>query len=248
MIEQTNEIERKKNLSSIKYIYLLGAFFTVLVLIGVVLDIIVGTVTGGNLTALPQTAVERFIQLHSNCLLGLYNLDFLNVINQLLMIPVYFTLYLVLRDKSKFTSLFAFVIFIVGTILFVSNNTALTMLDLSIKYFSASSDQTKILFASAGEAMLTKGSHGSYSALIGFLLPNIAGIILSVVMLKNSIFSKITGYLGLFGSVLISIYLLMVTVLPSVKSMATAFAAIPGLMLMAWMTLFMLKLFKLTRK
>ena len=40
-----------------------GAIATVVVLAGVVVDMVVGTVTGGNIAALPQTAIERFIQL-----------------------------------------------------------------------------------------------------------------------------------------------------------------------------------------
>lgn len=43
-------------------IYIIGGIFTIITLIGVTLDVIIGNVTGGNLSALPQTAVERFAQ------------------------------------------------------------------------------------------------------------------------------------------------------------------------------------------
>jgi len=75
-----------------KRVLMIGAVTTTLALIGIILDIIIGTATGGNLTALPQTAVDRFVQFQNNPLLGLYNLDLLNVINQIILIPTYIAL------------------------------------------------------------------------------------------------------------------------------------------------------------
>ena len=89
--------------------------------------------TGGNLSALPQTAVERFAQLQANPLLGLYNLDLLNTINQMILIPAYFALYGAQRKTSSAYALLALIIFLVGTAIFVTTNTALPMLDLSSK-------------------------------------------------------------------------------------------------------------------
>jgi hypothetical protein len=43
--------------------------------------------------SVPQTAVDRFIQFQANPLLGLYNLDPPNVLNQMILIPAYFPLY-----------------------------------------------------------------------------------------------------------------------------------------------------------
>lgn len=50
---------------------------TIVGLIGVLLDVVIGTATGGDLSALPQTAIDRFAQFQENPLLGLYNLDLL---------------------------------------------------------------------------------------------------------------------------------------------------------------------------
>ena len=83
-----------------KSIYTLGGIFTVIALIGVVLDVIIGSSTGGNLSALPQTAVERFAQLQVNPLLGLYNLDLLNTVNRMLLIPGYFALFAAHRRQE----------------------------------------------------------------------------------------------------------------------------------------------------
>jgi len=231
----------------LKGIYLFGAITSVIVISGTLLDITVGSITGGNLSALPHSAVDRFTQLQSNPILGLYNLDLLNLIVQVMMIPSYVAIYAAHRKTVHGFALLSLIIFLTGTILFVAGNVALPMYELSVKYAAATSESQKMLFAAAGEAMLSRGTHGSLGVFIGFILPNLAGIIMSWVMLRGRIFNRITGWLGLLGSILISVYLVLVTFVPGVQTMATLFAAPGGLMLMAWIVLFTIKLFKLWR-
>ena len=112
-------------------IYKVGAVTTIIVLAGIILDMVVGSVTGGDVTALPQTAVERYNQFKENWLLGLYNLDLLNIINQIILIPSIFALYVAHRNTMNPSALLSLILFLVGTTIFITSNTALTMLDLS---------------------------------------------------------------------------------------------------------------------
>ena len=226
-------------------IYTLGGVTGVLVLIGVLLDTFIGSTTGGNLSALPQTAVDRFAQFKENPWLGLYHLDLLNVVNQIISIPTYFALYAAHRNGKSAYAALALVVFLVGTAIFVTTNTALPMYELSIKYAAAGSEPQKALLAAAGEAMLARGEHGTTSVLIGFLLPSLAGLLMSIGMLTGKVFSKTTSYLGLVGSILIAIYLLLVTFVPGTRSMATLVALPGGLLLMAWMVMYSRRLFQL---
>ncbi len=226
-------------------IYIIGGIATVIGLIGIVLDVIVGSVTGGNLSALPQTAIDRFAQFQENPLLGLYNLDLLNIVNQMILIPGYFALWAVHRKTKSAYALLALIIFLVGTTVFVTTNTALPMLALSNKYAAAAGEFQRSLLAAAGEAMLARGEHGSFGVVIGFLLPNIAGLIMSFAMLTGKVFNRITSLLGIAGSALILLYVVLVTFVPSIKDMATAFAMPGGLLLMAWMIMFAIRLFQL---
>ena len=239
----TNKLEPKH-----QSIFLVGGIFTLIVLAGVILDVAIGSMTGADLTALPQTAVERFEQFKTNALMGLYNLDCLNMVNQLFMIPVYFALYVVHRRLAPAYSLFALIVFLVGSILLVAGNTSLTMMDLSHKYAVASSEEQKLLLAAAGEAMLAKGSHGSAGMFLGFALPNLAGIIISLVMLKGKVFSKTVGILGITGSTLLLSYIVLVTFAPSIEKQALLFSMPGGLLTMVWMILFTIKLFHLGKK
>ncbi|MFO7668195.1 MAG: DUF4386 family protein [Bacteroidales bacterium] len=226
-------------------IYRLGAIATVIVLAGIILDMVVGTITGGNITELPQTAIERFNQFKENSLLGLYNLDLLNTINQIILIPSILALYAAHRDTNKPFALLSLILFLSGSIIFVTGNTALTMLDLSQKYSATDSIEQRLLLAAAGEAMLAKGSHGSLGVFIGFTLPTLANVLMSFVMLNGKVFSRATSYVGIFGNSLMVIYIILVTFIPAVEKLSMVFAIPAGLLVMSWMIMFTIKLLRL---
>jgi len=228
-------------------IYRLGAITTIIVLAGIILDMVVGTVTGGNIAELPQTAIERFTQFKENPLLGLYNLDLLNVINQIILIPSIFALYAAHRETSKPSASLVLILFLIGTAIFVCGNTALTMLDLSHKYFISGSEEQKLLIAAAGEAMLAKGSHGNLGVFTGFVLPTFANALMSCVMLNGKVFSRATSYIGITGNSLMIVYLILVTFNPAVEQLALAFAMPAGLLVMIWMILYTIRLLKISR-
>lgn len=245
MNKPSNQIfDDEKQWKSICY---LGGIMTIIALSGILLDVIIGNITGGNLSALPQTAIERFEQFHNNKLIGLYNLDLLNIINQMILIPAYLALYAVHRNVNKAYAFLALIIFLFGSVIMVANNTALTMLELSNKYFEVTDEYQKTLYAAAGESLLAQGAHGSPGIFLGFFIPNIANLILSIVMLKGGVFTKINSWMGIIGSICMLLYIILVNFDSGVEKMATAFAMPGGLLLMTWMILFSIRLFKLGR-
>ena len=233
---------------NLKKVYTLGAYTTIIALVGILLDVIIGNITGGDLTALPTTAIGRFLQFQQNCLLGLYNLDLLNMVNQIILIPAIIALFIVHKQADYTGAILSLVFFLIGTAVFVSNNTALPMLELSRKYALATTDEQRNLLAAAGEAMLAQGSHGSPGVFLGFFLPNLANLMMSWVMLKGGIFNKTTGWIGIIGSILMMFYIVLVNFVPGIEKTATLFAMPGGLLLMAWMVLFTLKFIKLKSK
>ena len=226
-------------------IYLIGAITTIIVLCGIVLDMVVGSITGGDISSLPQTAVDRFNQFHDNRMLGLYNLDLLNIINQLILIPSIFAIYNVHKKLDNGYALLSLILFIVGTTIFITSNTALTMFDLSKKYFSATSEGQRNLIAAAGESMLAKGAHGSLGVFIGFALPTFANILISHVMIQGKIFTKANSYAGLAGNILMLLYIVMITFYPATEKFALLIAMPGGVLVMIWMIMYTIKLFKL---
>jgi hypothetical protein len=228
-----------------KSIYTLGGIATIIALTGIMLDVFIGIVSGGSLSDLPQTAIDRFAQFHDSKLQGLYNLDLLNIIIQMILIPAYFALYAAHRNINKAFGLLALVVFLFGSVIMVANNTALPMLELSTKYYSTAIESQKALYAAAGESMLAQGAHGSPGIFLGFFIPNLANLIMSFVMLKGTLFSKTNSWFGIIGSVLMMLYVILVNFGTKVENMATAFAMPGGLLLMTWMIMFTIKLLKL---
>jgi hypothetical protein len=231
-----------------RFILKTGAIFTVTALTGIVLDVIIGNITGGNLSALPHTAIERFSQLNNNTWLGLYNLDLLNAIVQLLLIPSFFALYTVHNQGNPPRGLLSLIVFLTGSVLLVGNNQALPMLELSHKYFSATGETEKMLYAAAGESLLAMGAHGSPGVFPGFFIPNIANLMISIVMLRGRVFSAINSWFGIAGSILMLLYVTLVNFVNGFESMATAIAMPGGLLLIAWMILFTARLIRLGKR
>jgi hypothetical protein len=229
-------------------IYTIGGIAAIIALLGITIDVIIGNLTGGNLSALPPTAIDRFAEFHSNRLLGLYNLDLLNMIVQIILIPAYFSLYAVHRNTSKAFASLALIVFLFGSVIMVANNTALPMLELSNKYFSTAVESQKALYAAAGESMLAQGAHGSPAMFIGFFIPNLANLIISIVMLKAKVFSRLNSWTGITGSILMMAYVILIAFSAGAEKMATAFAMPGGLLLMVWMIMFTIRLFRIGRK
>ena len=225
-----------------------GAISAILVLAGILADIFIGSVTGGDISSLPQTAVGRFEQFRISPFMGLYGLDLLNVINQIILIPAIFTLFIIHINLNKSGALMAFTIFLTGTILFIAGNTSLVMYDLSNKYFAATNDTQRLLIAAAGEAMLAKGSHGGSGVFFGFFLPNLGTFLMSVVMLKGMVFSRITSWTGIAGNLLMLAYIVAVTFFDSAGSMAMMLAMPGGILIIVWTILYTKRLFKLKLK
>ena len=144
-----------------KTLYKAGATATFIVLVGIILDMVIGNITGGDVSALPQTAVDRFNQFRESELLGLYNLDLLNTITQIIFIPAFVALYGAHRNTGKPYAFLALILFLVGTTVFITGNTSLTMLELSHRYSGAASDEQRLLYAAAGEAKMAKEAHAS---------------------------------------------------------------------------------------
>lgn len=147
-------------------IYLLGGIAAIISFITLLFDISFGSISAGNLTELPQTAIERFSEFQKNWLLGLYHLDFLNVFNTFIMVPMYFALFAIHRKRNLPYAAFAFILSLIGVIIFVTTNSALPMLELSRKYYDVVDESQKILLAAAGEAMLVRGVHGGLGVFI----------------------------------------------------------------------------------
>jgi hypothetical protein len=236
------------NDSSWRILYKLGGLAAIIAIMGTMLDITLTFLPGWSASTVPETAIDWFAQFQSNWLLGLRNLDLLNIIISIVTIPMYCALYAVHKEARKGYGLIAMILFIVGTLVFITNNTALPMLSLSSKYALAGTDAQKLLIAAAGEAMLARGEHGSPGVFIGFFLSTMASITLAFVMLKGKIFSKLTAYIGILGFILLLTYTVFITFVSKSNNLIMILAMPGGLLAVAWNIMVARKLIRLGSK
>ena len=119
------------------------------------------------------------------------------------------------------------------------------MLELSHKYAAVTTETQKIYLASAGEAMLVRGAHGSPGAFPGFVLNLVAEIIISVIMLTGKVFGKMTSWMGIIGGTLLLAYIILVTYIPGIKPVAMMIAAPGGILSLVWITMFTIRPFRM---
>lgn len=221
-----------------------GGYAAILAFLLTLTDIIFGSISSGNLSALPQTALEKFSEFQQNRLLGLYHLDLLNVIISIVMVPLYLALFVVHRKASLSYAAVGLVFAIIGTTVFISTNTALPMLELSNKYFATGDETQRTLFAAAGEAFIARGEHGGLGVFIGFTLSTLSGILMSFAMLHEKVFQKAASLFGIIGNILLLTYVVLMTFFPSVESIAVIIAAPGGLASLVWLFMVGIKLMK----
>jgi hypothetical protein len=242
-ITKTEDID-----SNWKTIYKLGGVTAIMAIMGTLIDITLAFIPGWGASTVPENVVGWFTQFQYNWLLGLRNLDLLNVLISILMIPMFYALFAAHQKVKKGYGTLAIILFIIGTTIFIVNNTALPMLELSSKYASATTETQKVIIAAAGEAMLARGEHGSLGAFMGFALSTIASISFSFVMLKGKIFSKAAAYVGILGFVLLLIYTVFVTFVSSSDNIIMMLAMPGGLLALGWNILIARKLLQLGKK
>ena len=141
-----------------------------------------------------------FSMLHDHRLLGLLDLDLLLVADNVLAIPIVLALYLALRRTSQAGMLMATALGLGAIAAYLASNGAFAMLSLSNQYAAATTDAQKALFLSAGLGIIASSTGTPFH--ISYILGSIGLAITAVVMIRSTVFSRLTVWAGLLGSVI----------------------------------------------
>lgn len=177
------------------WLYRIGGVAAVLLVVLTMLQFGVFFVAG-----LPSTVVEWFALFQHNALLGLLAFELLMVVYVVLSVPVVLALSVALRRTSPALTLIYAALSLVGIVAFIAARPALEMLSLSAGYAAADTDAQRSRYLAAGEAMLATFHGAAFQ--VSYVLGSINGLIISVAMLKSSLFSKRTAYLRIASSLL----------------------------------------------
>jgi hypothetical protein len=143
----------------------------------------------------PGAAIDWFAYLQANWLVGLINLDLLLVIGLVLGVPLYLALFVALRRASRSMMAIATTIAILGTLLHLVSITAFEMLAFSQAHAVATTDAQRAIYLAAGEATLS-AYYGTVFQ-VSYVLGYVAYIVIGAVMLRSTVFSRATAYMGI---------------------------------------------------
>lgn len=120
------------------------------------------------------------------------------------------------------------------------------MFVLSNQYVAAT-DAQKALLAAVGEGVLARGEDFTPGSFLGFIMGELATLIISLVMLRGRIFSKAAAYTGILGCVFLSICTIWATFIPVLYEISMIFGLLGGLIMLTWYILVAWGLFRLGR-
>ena len=195
----------------------------------------------------PITVIGWFELFQSSPIIGLLDFWGLELFMYAMFILVFLALYMALKRVNQWSMAVALSLALLGVAIFYATNNPFSMLTLSNKYAIATTEMERVTLVAAGEAVLASTNQRAVGGFnIGLFLVSVAGLIVSVVMLRSTAFSRATAYIGIlaFGLSLAD-YIRQATT----SSVAIALLVIlPGaLLLVVWFSLLGWRLLQLGR-
>jgi hypothetical protein len=145
----------------------------------------------------PATAAEAFSLLQNHRAIGLLRLDLPTIALMPLYYLLFLGLYAALRRTNRAYALLATSLACAGLTLLLATPGPLSMLSLSDRYAAASSDAVRAQLLAAGEALMAADLWHGTGAILGGILLQCGAVLICCVMLRGSVFSKTTAWLGI---------------------------------------------------
>jgi hypothetical protein len=193
----------------------------------------------------PTSAAQAFDLLEHHRVIGLLRLDLPTIAVLPLYYFVFLGLFAALRRSDRSNALLAIALAFVGTTLTLATPTALSMIPLSDKFAAATSDTARNQLLAAGEALMAADIWHSTSAILGGVLLQCGAVLISIVMLRSSVFSKTTAWLGIVMHGLDLAHIVGGLLLPAAGFVLLSIA---GPLYPVWFALVGLRLLRLARK
>ncbi len=182
-----------------------------------------------------------FTLLHDHRVAGLVYLGILDFASVPLTSVMFLALCVALRRGYESWMAIAAALALLGIAVYLATNTVVPMDSLSVQYAAATTDAQRALLLAAGQAVLAVGGVG-IGAYMAFLLMGMAGLTISVVMLRTRIFSRTAAHAGILANVVTLAYYAGMLAAPS---MSVFLIWGSGLLYLIWMILAGLRLCRL---
>jgi len=227
-----------------KCIYKIGGVAAIsAVLVGIV-ESLITFLPGGD--APHETVLEWFTLFQEYWFMGLRNMGLMNILLNTLAVLAYMAIYGALRRNKQgpFAALVTVISFI-GIGVFYATNRAFPMLALSKQYAAATTDAQRAMLEAAGQAMISVGASHSAGTFLAFFLVETAGILISIVMLRSGVFSKVNAWAGIIGFSILLVFEFSTSLLSGLTGVWMMVAMVGGLFNSVWYILIAIRLFQL---
>lgn len=197
----------------------------------------------------PADMAGWFTLLQDDRLLGFIFLNAFDIVDYALVGLVFLALYFDLRRYNKSYMALASALGFMGLVVYFASNTALSVLSLSDQYAAATSDAQRSMLLAAGEAIMAMNPPGviypGAGNYLSFLLLAVAGLVVSLVMLQSSIFSKATAFTGFLAGAFDLACCVAIAFHPVKSPVCVLLIAAAGLLLIIWHIFIGLRLIRL---
>lgn len=151
----------------------------------------------------PYSVTAWFTLFQENKLIGLLEFWGLEVPMYIMFALVFLAFYFLLRKNNSSFMVIALIFALLGVTIFLATNNPFSMLSLGNQYAVASSDVERSTLLAAAQAVLANTNQRAMGGFnLGLFLVSVAGLIVSVVMLRSHSFSKVTAYVGILANAL----------------------------------------------
>jgi hypothetical protein len=146
-------------------------------------------------------AAGWFSLFHNNRFVGLVDFGILELYALVLFVPMFLALYVVLRRASESYMAIAAILAFTGIAVNFATSKLFSLLTLSDLYAATTTAAMKSQFLAAGQATLAVGALGGIGGSVEGGIPlAVAGLIISVIMLRSNILGRAVGYLGILAN------------------------------------------------
>jgi hypothetical protein len=191
------------------------------------------------------TRVEDYFTIQQRSELeALLRGDFLTVILIGLYLGTFPALYAALRHVSPIYSALATLFTLIAVALALGSEPTFSLLHLGDQYAAATTAVERSQLLAAGKAIIAADLWHTTGMYIAGILLQVSGVMISVIMLRNHDFSKITAYAGLLGNALDLLQHVLHPVAPSIQESLTP---IMGIFYLTWYPMMVRDLLRLAR-
>jgi len=215
----------------------IAAFFQFLITI----SIIIITVTLG---LKPTTAQEYFSLYGTDRLIAILRDDFTSLIIISLYLFTFSALYVALKRVDTIYVTFITMLVLIGVACSFATHSGFALIQLSNQYAVATTEIERVSLIAAGEAVIASNMWNSTAGFIAGILLQGAGLLISFVMRRHSLFSKITIYAGILAN---GFDLAQHIISPIFTSAGSVMMMMAGPFYLIWFPMLGWNLFKLCR-